>query len=162
MAGTIRANGAPGRGRLPAAESPLQLRRIVYVSTATTRLGQDALEHLLAQSRAYNAGHQITGVLLYRDGNFAQAIEGPGGATAELLGALRRDARHRDMMIILDATDHRREFGGWAMAFRHVRPGGAAAAALAELLLDSPALADHIAEGDGAKRLIRRFLACLR
>jgi hypothetical protein len=113
------------------------LRRLVYVSTAVARPTEAELEALLDEARGRNLEAGITGLLLYNDGNFVQAIEGPPAAIERLWQSLQRDPRHRGITVILDQEDHEREFGQWAMAFRH----GPSAAPLAdELPLDSPRL----------------------
>ena len=49
---------------------------LTYVSTAARELSKDDLNELLAQCRENNAKLGITGMLLYKDGNFMQVLEG--------------------------------------------------------------------------------------
>jgi hypothetical protein len=128
------------------------LRRLVYVSTATTRPTQAELEALLEQARERNLSAGITGLLLCHDGNYAQAIEGPPAAIDRLWAALQRDPRHRGLTVILDQLDEEREFGGWAMAFRH-SPSGILLAD--ELPLDSPRLGRRLETRTPASRVLR-------
>jgi len=53
---------------------------IVYISAAVQPLSDADLEALLAKSREKNARLKVTGILLYKDGDIMQLIEGPGEA----------------------------------------------------------------------------------
>ena len=50
--------------------------RLIYVSTARELMDKDALLGILAKAREKNARLGITGMLLYKDGNFLQLLEG--------------------------------------------------------------------------------------
>ncbi len=50
---------------------------IVYLSSATNLMTDAEIEALLVSARNSNAAQNITGVLMYLDGNFVQCIEGP-------------------------------------------------------------------------------------
>jgi len=50
---------------------------LVYVSSATELFSDTQLENLLLRSRQNNSTLGITGMLLYKDGNFMQCLEGP-------------------------------------------------------------------------------------
>lgn len=96
------------------AESLLQL---VYVSSATTPLDDAALAALLAQSRENNARGGVTGMLLYKDGNFLQLIEGAEAAVRALHARILRDARHQRVITIIEDRTAERQFPGWSMGF---------------------------------------------
>jgi hypothetical protein len=128
------------------------LRRLVYVSAASARPNEAELEALLDQARERNLQAGITGLLLYHDGSYVQAIEGPPAAIDRLWAALQRDPRHRQITLILDQQDEEREFGQWAMAFRH---SPSAAGLAAELPLDSPRLGRRLETMSPASRVMR-------
>ncbi len=94
---------------------------LVYISSATTELSDEELVHLLQQSRDKNAKLDITGMLLYKDGNFMQAIEGPDHAVRELFETICADDRHRGVIQLLEQAIGEREFPGWSMAFQNLR-----------------------------------------
>jgi hypothetical protein len=89
----------------------------VYVSSATELFSRSELSDLLAQSRANNARSGITGMLLYKDGNFMQALEGEERAVRSLYDKIGRDRRHRGMITILEGPLVERQFPDWSMAF---------------------------------------------
>ena len=90
---------------------------VVYVSTATAPMPPHELQTLLRQARVRNAVDHVTGMLLYRNGNFIQAIEGPAPAIDGLMGRLRRDPRHRNLITIVREAFRRRAFMDWSMGF---------------------------------------------
>jgi len=49
---------------------------LVYISSTTTALSPTELADLLAKSHVNNAALGITGMLLYKDGNVTQVLEG--------------------------------------------------------------------------------------
>jgi hypothetical protein len=91
------------------------LTRVVYLSTATRLLGADQLESILAISRRNNGRDGITGLLLYDDGNFIQAIEGEPAAIERLMARLSGDPRHRGIQVVSTEAVASRLFSDWAM-----------------------------------------------
>jgi len=69
-------------------------------------------------SRRNNARVAVTGMLLYHDGNFMQALEGPREAVTRVFGRIERDARHGGSLVLLQADRPQRLFTEWSMAFR--------------------------------------------
>ena len=90
---------------------------LVYVSSATRLLSQAELLKLLHTSRRNNQRDQITGVLLYDDGNFLQAVEGPEAAIRDLYRRLEEDDRHQHLRIVLEEPVRERQFPQWSMGF---------------------------------------------
>ncbi len=85
---------------------------------------------LLRKARAHNQRHHITGVLLYHAGQFVAVLEGPHEAVRALYERIRRDARHRNVLLLSDGPSERRVFPDWSMGF---------VAALPEALRQPPA-----------------------
>ena len=95
-------------------------RSIVYISTATRGLNAEELEELLDVSRRNNQRDGITGMLLYVEGNFMQAIEGAHDRIADLYKRLELDPRHHNITKLVDEPIAHRQFAQWLMAFRQV------------------------------------------
>lgn len=93
---------------------------VVYVSSAAALLSDEELLTLLSQARRNNAQRSITGMLLYEEGNFMQAIEGPEAAVRETLQKIRVDPRHRGIQKLLEQRIPEREFGSWTMGYRNL------------------------------------------
>ena len=89
---------------------------IVYVSAAVELLSDEALQALLEKAREKNARLGITGLLLYRDGNFMQVLEGPASEVDRLYAEIEKDRRHRNVTLIVHELGLAPEFSAWAMA----------------------------------------------
>jgi len=76
------------------------------------------LQELLASSRENNASKDITGLLLYKHGNFMQVIEGPREAVSGLFSSIEKDPRHRRVIEVINEEIQHRDFADWSMAFR--------------------------------------------
>lgn len=142
--------------------SPERIRRLIYVSDAIRPMSRRDLGALLSAARARNGALGITGMLLYKGGNFIQTIEGPSPGIDALLRSIRADKRHANLFVMLDETGTGREFGDWTMGYRLVRPEDSAAGELDELTFLSKELASRIAEATLAQRFMRVFHDCLR
>jgi hypothetical protein len=120
----LRPLARPSVGPLRRAYSALPLRAkdhrlyfIVYVSAAVTWFSPTELRSLLVSSRVNNERAGITGMLLYKDGNFMQALEGDEDAVRSVLARIERDRRHQGMVMISSGRTESRQFADWSMAF---------------------------------------------
>lgn len=90
---------------------------LVYVSSATHPFSPAELVTLLEKARRNNASSNVTGMLLYKNGNFMQAIEGDDAVVAELHARIQHDPRHRGMITLLKRPIEERQFADWSMGF---------------------------------------------
>ena len=90
---------------------------LVCVSAAVTWFTRAELHALLASCRAHNAQAGSTGMLLYRDGNFMQALDGEESAVRALQARIGADLRHRGMVVIDSGPAEHRQFADWRMGF---------------------------------------------
>lgn len=93
---------------------------IVYVSAARHVFTPAELEALLEKSRANNRRDGVSGVLLYRDGDFLQVLEGPEAAVRRTYERIARDPRHGGVIVLDESEIAQRNFGDWSMGFRRV------------------------------------------
>lgn len=96
------------------------LFHLVYVSSAANPFSQEELVDLLAKARENNAKLGITGLLLYKDGNFMQVLEGEMTAVRELYEKISRDPRHDGTIVLLEDQIASRQFSDWSMGFRNL------------------------------------------
>jgi hypothetical protein len=90
---------------------------LIYVSSAVKLMSDDELVALLEQSREKNLGLGITGMLLYKSGNFMQMLEGEKDVVMGLYETIRHDVRHRNVINIIGDVIMRRNFEYWSMGF---------------------------------------------
>jgi len=91
---------------------------LVYVSSAVRLFSRAELDEILATSRKNNAALGISGILLYKDGNLMQLLEGDKSAVRGLYARIGADPRHRGLIEMWDGTEAERQFPDWSMAFR--------------------------------------------
>jgi hypothetical protein len=93
---------------------------MVYVSSITRPLNEEDFTQLLAAARQNNERNDITGLLLYKDGNFMQAVEGPDEAVSTLFDRIRRDSRHHGVLMLLKEQITERRFPNWSMSLKNL------------------------------------------
>lgn len=93
---------------------------ITYASSATEPFSDEALKALLIKARDNNSKLGITGLLLYKDGNFMQSVEGPESAVYELYKKIIADPRHNKILKLLEYEITERSFSTWEMGFRNL------------------------------------------
>jgi hypothetical protein len=74
------------------------------------------LAPLLSGWRARNARHGITGVMLFKDTDVMQYLEGPEPALTLLYAHICVDPRHTGIIELLRESVAHREFPDWPMA----------------------------------------------
>ncbi|SEI20668.1 BLUF domain-containing protein [Tardiphaga sp. OK245] len=95
--------------------------RILYLSTANQPFSPGDLSELLQKARARNDAAHITGMLVYSDGDFLQALEGEPENVIEVYGRISVDPRHRDISLLQRGIGYGdRLFPNWAMGFKRV------------------------------------------
>ena len=95
-----------------------KLFRIAYVSTASKLFDSAELRDMLKESNARNKEADITGMLLYKDGQFMQVLEGTLESVTATFSRISRDPRHHGIMVLLKGAVQERRFPDWSMAFR--------------------------------------------
>ncbi len=93
---------------------------LVYVSVASHFMTDDELKALIETCRTLNAQKNITGMLLYRDGYFIQALEGEESAVIALYEKITTDPRHTKCLIVHRQEIAKRYFSRWAMGFNNI------------------------------------------
>jgi hypothetical protein len=131
---------------------------LVYVSSASDLFERDALEEILAVSRRNNEAAGITGMLLYKDGNLMQVLEGSEPAVRETYERIAQDPRHRGLLVLLEDEVTERDFGEWTMAFRDLEAEDAQAAPGYSAFLNTPLNGPEFTEDPtAARRLLASF-----
>ncbi|CED83241.1 BLUF domain [Phaffia rhodozyma] len=93
----------------------------VYCSTARiTNFPQKELVNILETCRRANSSFDlpITGLLMYRDGQFVQFLEGRKQDVLDLYERISGDPRHYNVTTLFQRDTKGRDFGNWSMSFR--------------------------------------------
>jgi len=132
--------------------------QVVYTSRATASFRASDLDSILRASRRNNPALGVTGMLLFMNGEFMQALEGPDDNVRELYAKLQRDPRHTDCRMLREGPIEAREFPDWSMGFHDLTDAGAARPAGVNDFLDRPFTSAFYAENrSAARRLLSLF-----
>ena len=93
------------------------MHQIIYLSSSREYLSPEQINELLSKSRENNLKNNITGVLLYFDGDFLQVLEGPKTAVLELFEKIKKDERHTGIITVFNKGITEKHFPEWNMGF---------------------------------------------
>lgn len=94
------------------------LYELLYSSVSTRNMQVNELLSLLHQARDKNARLGVTGLQLYRQCEFMQAIEGEEKVIRSLWNTIRFDERHFSARVIYEGLLQKRGFANWSMGFQ--------------------------------------------
>lgn len=94
------------------------LYELIYRSTAKSNLTEQDFKEILKTARGFNASNNITGCLLYHEGQFLQLLEGEFQVLLNLYDRIKRDPRHRDFLLLHMKETQSRVYQNWTMAFK--------------------------------------------
>jgi hypothetical protein len=93
---------------------------LIYLSAGTNWFNQTELEELLRISVENNRRNNITGLLLYAEGNFIQMLEGAEEMVKQTYSKISHDPRHKGVTPIANGITDERFFPDWAMGFKTI------------------------------------------
>jgi hypothetical protein len=97
---------------------------------------------ICAFAEIHNTRAEITGVLTYQAGRFAQLLEGPESEVRALMIRIAADPRHHSLKIMANGPIHIRRYADWSMAYRD--PKDFMRAQLDELLEQTAGIAESM------------------
>ncbi|MFT5485397.1 MAG: hypothetical protein ACI9JL_003946 [Paracoccaceae bacterium] len=100
----------------------MALHRLIYISSGTRKFDADELRQILDTAVKNNVTIDVTGMLLYLDGNFLQLLEGSREDVEGLYERIALDQRHSGAMVLSRSEVSERLFPEWAMGFKSVDP----------------------------------------
>jgi len=90
---------------------------LVYRSVASSTFNQVDIKEMLEKARVNNLRDNITGCLLYYEGEFIQYLEGNQVKVLALFDKIKVDKRHKDVTLLTYSVTDSREFKDWEMAY---------------------------------------------
>lgn len=90
---------------------------ICYVSNANTNLSREEIKRLLEVSKQTNTQKQMTGILLFSEGNFFQVLEGEKEIVLELFEKIKKDPRHSNIFTIFSKEITKKKFEEYQVDF---------------------------------------------
>ena len=115
--------------------------RLPYMSTsligADPELERYEIADILLTSRRHNETVGVTGALLATERNFAQVLEGELADVEDVYARIKRDWRHKDLILIVTERITERQFPQWSMAY--IGPSQSAEEAVRRVASNVPA-----------------------
>lgn len=90
---------------------------ICYVSTASKSLDRKEIDKVLNRTKKKNNEKDITGILLYSEGNFFQVLEGEKSEVLKIYEYIEEDERHYNIIKIFGKEVPDRTFDGYEVDF---------------------------------------------
>jgi len=97
----------------------MALFHLIYMSSLVAG-DANALPAILEVAVRNNKQRNITGMLLYSDGNLMQVLEGEKDVVLKTFRAIEQDSRHRGCVNLHQDEIASRDFASWSMGFRHI------------------------------------------
>jgi len=97
----------------------MSLVQLTYISVARRPMAENDLLQILEKSRDNNLHYDITGMLLFRDSYFIQALEGEQRIVRDLFQRIAADERHHHVLEIGTDEINARDFDNWSMGFNY-------------------------------------------
>ncbi len=94
----------------------MDIHYLIYVSKAAVRIDEEEMLSIFESSRRNNKLVDVTGMLIYRSGNFMQMLEGPRKSVMQVYARIQDDPRHEGLVIVTDGESEKRVFPHWSMA----------------------------------------------
>ena len=120
-----------------------ELIQLVYASAAVSTFGMSDLDDVLRTSRSNNARIEVTGMLLFENGSFFQALEGGEEVVDELYEKISKDTRHTKVSLLMRRDITERIFSEWTMGYARITLGElTTAAGLNDFFQEGTSLSD--------------------
>ncbi len=91
---------------------------LIYLSTSSRALSTDDLKQLLVNIRYQYTKSGITGMMLYSQGTFFQALEGEEQQLEKAFEDLKSDNIQKGLIKLKAGKEERRTFSNWYMGFK--------------------------------------------
>ncbi|WP_242202278.1 BLUF domain-containing protein [Aestuariivivens insulae] len=93
------------------------IKTICYISDSTKPETLADLEALYLQAKANNHKYNITGILIYKNQNFLQVLEGEENAVNQTYIRISKDIRHKNIFEIINTNIEERIFQDYNFGF---------------------------------------------
>jgi hypothetical protein len=97
----------------------MALFQLIYMSSLVTHEPK-ILSAILDSSVRNNQRRDITGMMLYHEGDVMQVLEGEKGTVLETFKSIQLDIRHNNIFILIEEEIESRKFASWGMGFRQL------------------------------------------
>jgi hypothetical protein len=96
------------------------MRSLTFFSTATAAMTEDEFAVLGRECAEHESHVGVTGMLLHKNGDFLQVIEGSSSVIRDMYARIAADRRHTNIRNVSERTISSREFDGAAVGFKNL------------------------------------------
>lgn len=93
------------------------LKTICYISDSKEYKSLSELNDIYLKARTNNIENNITGVLVYKNRNFLQVIEGESGKVNDTFSKIALDTRHKNIFKVINTSIEERVFEDYNFGF---------------------------------------------
>jgi len=90
---------------------------LTFISTPTLPFSFLGLSRLLCHIYLNNQTNDITGILIFKDNQFTQILEGQESSVEKIWLTIQKDERHTDLQLLSKESIEMRSFIKWSMLF---------------------------------------------
>ena len=133
------------------------MKLLIYISEAADTVCEDYLKDLLDEARTNNAKEDITGMLIYKDGQFMQALEGEDLRVEKLFKRISLDKNHSNVTVLSRKEIFDRSFADWSMGFKSMNDKELVELEGFQNLHDTSFFSENFRQSDTAYNLLSMF-----
>ncbi len=130
---------------------------LAYLSEGTVPFSQADLRELLRKANENNSKLGITGMLLFKAGNFLQVLEGEQETVLTLYKRIAQDPRHTRPIILFQGIAPQRDFPDWSMGFHDLNSADTKSVPGFTHFLNTSLTSAEFSDAHRAKRLLLLF-----
>ena len=93
------------------------MKTICYISDSAEHKISDKLESIYVKAKANNLKYDITGILIYKNQNFLQVLEGEENAVNQTYTRIVEDKRHKNIFEVINTNIEERIFQDYNFGF---------------------------------------------
>ncbi|XCF07113.1 BLUF domain-containing protein [Tamlana crocina] len=93
------------------------IKTVCYLSDSVEHNTMDELKTLYEKAKENNRANNITGVLIYKDRNFLQVLEGEEHHVDQTFKRIEKDKRHKNIFEIINSEIEERIFEDYNFGF---------------------------------------------
>ncbi|MEP1489809.1 MAG: BLUF domain-containing protein [Algibacter sp.] len=93
------------------------IKTICYISDSIEYESLDKLKALYLKAKANNQVHNVTGILIYKNQNFLQVLEGEETIVDATFNRIKSDSRHKNIFKVINTSIDERIFEDYNFGF---------------------------------------------
>ena len=101
-------------------DTDIDLYCILYISRMKKENSKEYIKEMLKLFRGKNKENNISGLMLYYEGNIIQYIEGNKKELYSLYNNIKNDVSHNNITKVIDESIIKRNFVNWDMCFKEL------------------------------------------